>query len=277
MNFPRKILNRSLYVIFWSRKLLSNVLNVGNNWATGCRVANVCRLLLLCPPSFLVTYDLVPPTRTSQYFRNQPQDALVRVPHRGWLFAPNEISKCALLICRILLSRSRRESYSRRSSWTGGLLSNAILGTARLTVHTLRIHEKQNGTVLSISPSPAERQRGRRAAAAPFASAHVYIRTPHSARGAHMHLPARKHTSAGGRYHVNRTRYRPRCTRDTCGSEVRTRLRRSHANAYAPKVHTTDPLCTHAAWYVLPQRAVSSHNAYARYAGTCFRKVPFEE
>lgn len=93
---------------------------------------------------------------------------------------------------------------SRRRS----ILSNAALGSAR--VHTVRIRGEQNGTVLSISPSPAEPST---AGTSPFASTRANTRAPACAW---IHVSI----AITYRYHARSTS-RPRCTRNTCSSGER--------------------------------------------------------
>lgn len=122
---------------------------------------------------------------------------------------------------------ANRENYSRdcRGPADCSRMQFSGLGSARLTVHTRQIHEKQNGTILSIPPSPAERQRGRHAAVRP-----THICVPCVPRVVHTYAPAvntrRLVPLSRAPHSVSTTR----CTQDTCGSEVRTHLKHLHLN-----------------------------------------------
>lgn len=133
---------------------------------------------------------------TSQYFRNRLQDAPVRVPYRRRLFAPYEFRNALYLSVEFF----RRESYEPRSSWTGdwSRMRCSGLGSAYRS-HAANSRETKRNRTFNIAFTC-----GTAAGSARRSPMHTHA---YAAFHAHMHLPARKHTSTGGRYHVRRTRY----------------------------------------------------------------------
>lgn len=194
--------------------------------------------------TLLITYDLVPPTRASQYFRNQLQEAPVRIPHRRRLFALNANFEMRFTYPRNSFV-ARRESYSRDrrgpatalecSSGLGSALGSAYRSHAANSRETKRNRTFNIAFTCGTAAGPACRS-----------PTYTYL---YATQCTHAPVNTRR-AGAAITCAALCTRYRPRCTRDTCGSEVRTSkvvtrwcfsLMPMHLSLY-----NGSPLCTHA-------------------------------
>lgn len=131
-----------LCIIYRSRKLLNDGLNAGNRLQGS-------PLLFSCP-SLLLSLLFCSSTRRNIFIIDREALLVSKTIVRG----VEQIIVIFLLILAFNLIRKNLVEELHLSRYRS-MLSNAVLGSAR--VHTVRIRGEQNGTVLSISPSPARR------------------------------------------------------------------------------------------------------------------------